>query len=55
MICSSMGVSVFYALSILWPQQIVAIFGKTGTEVGWLSVWLSLLLFHYPLTYNTTD
>jgi hypothetical protein len=38
MICSSMGVMVFYALSIVWPQQIVAIFSKTGTTVGWLSV-----------------
>ena len=55
MICSSMGVSVFYALSILWPQQIVAIFGKTGTAVGWLSVWLSPPLIPHPFTYNTTD
>jgi hypothetical protein len=38
MTCSSIGVMVFYALSVVWPQQIVAIFGKTGTTVGWMSV-----------------
>jgi hypothetical protein len=47
MICSSMGVMVFYALSIVWPQQIVAIFSKTGTTVGWLSVCPPLMHLHF--------
>lgn len=53
MLCSSMGVMVFYALSIVWPQQIVAIFDKTGTTVGWMSVCPSIPLLGFVLCFIT--
>ncbi|EXJ75055.1 uncharacterized protein A1O5_01751 [Cladophialophora psammophila CBS 110553] len=39
--CSSSGSMVFYALSVLWPGQIHALFTQSPTLIGWLSSTLT--------------
>jgi hypothetical protein len=40
MACSALGPMIFYALSIIWPQQIVVLFGASPDDAGWISVSL---------------
>lgn len=33
----SIGASVYYAFSIVWPQMAATVYGASGTHLGWLS------------------
>jgi hypothetical protein len=38
MIVASVGSMIFYALAIVWPQQIAALYGASQEATGWISV-----------------
>ncbi|EXJ71824.1 uncharacterized protein A1O5_05634 [Cladophialophora psammophila CBS 110553] len=40
-VCSCAASMVFYALSILWPQQLVAVFGLSSGAAGWTACTLT--------------
>jgi len=41
MVVASVGSMIFYALNIVWPQQIAAVYGKSVETTGWMSVRMS--------------
>lgn len=41
MACSTLGSMIFYALSIIWPQQIAVLFQVSPEDIGWISVSFS--------------
>ncbi len=38
----SVGSMIFYALNIVYPTQLSALFGATPNQTGWLSVSLTI-------------
>ncbi|KAL4804326.1 fungal trichothecene efflux pump [Aspergillus unguis] len=37
MACSTLGSMIFYALSVIWPQQIEVLFNASADDIGWIS------------------
>lgn len=38
MLVASVGSMVYYALNIVWPEQITAVYRKDSLTTGWMSV-----------------
>jgi hypothetical protein len=52
-IVGTVGQMVYYALNVLWPQQITALYTTNNALIGWMSVslyFLILFLSHVDLT-----
>jgi hypothetical protein len=41
-IVGTVGQMVYYALNVLWPQQIAALYTTDNAMIGWMSVSCSL-------------
>lgn len=39
---SGIGAMIFYALNIVWPQQIASVYQESVGVTGWMSVGLPL-------------
>lgn len=38
-IVGTVGQMVYYALNVLWPQQITALYTTDNITIGWMAVW----------------